>query len=174
MSTIAVVAGGLVAAAAYSYISTPSEVKPPSNQFQEQTPNNPAGYPPSMTSTTGGPTAPTPVAPYVPPAIVPISQPPVVPVPSSIPKPVASSPVSPSTAISPPVAAPISVSSNVVSVPMECAMVKADGTGGYRTANVQGFNATQCATFNAGAASRSDPNTYRMMPSDQVQDCTIL
>ena len=173
MSTIAMVGAGVVAAAAYSYFSTPSVVPPPSNQFQEQTPSNPAGYPPSMTSTTGGPTAPTPVAPSIPSAIVPVAAPPVVPVPSSIPQPVQATPVtSPSTAISAPVAAPApSVSTNVVSVPMECAIVKPDGSGGIHLPAISGYNATQCAAYNNQMAGTG--NSYGMVPVDRVQTCII-
>lgn len=161
MSYIAIAAGGLVAVAAYSYLSTPSDVKKPDSQFREQTPSNPAGYPPSLTSpsTVGGPTAPTPVAPSIPPAITPLAPAPVVPVASSIPKP---------TAVVP------SVSATPVPVPTTVCRLYA-GTGDtYYYGKNPDATAAQCESYNAELIASNSVARYKMVPADTpVAQCVI-
>jgi hypothetical protein len=170
MTTIAVVAGGLVAVAAYSYISTPSDVKKPDNQFQEQTPSNPAGYPPALTSpsTTGGPTAPTPAAPSIPSIIVPLPPKPAVPPATSVPAPI---PVVPA-------AAP---SISAVPVKMACGKNLGSGDTFYREDGTSTLDASGCAAKDAQeaaawAASGSTGSRpyYKMVPADSLKECTIL
>ncbi len=160
MTTIAVVAGGLVAVAAYSYVSTPAAVQRPDSRFQEQTPANPSGYTPQAgPSTQAGPTPSTPAAPAIPQTIISVKPAPVIPPATSI-------PASGSTI----------TSISAKTVPTECAMVKPDGTGGFRTANTYGKNAAQCAAYNAEMAiltPGNTGNTYAMLPSDRVTDCVI-
>jgi hypothetical protein len=166
MSTIAVVAGGLVAVAAYSYISTPSPVKRPDNQFQEQTPSNPAGYPPALTSpsTVAGPTAPTPVAPSIPAVIQPIAPAPAVPPATSLPKPTS---VTPTTSIS--------------ALPMKMACGAKIGDTYYRQDGIATLDAAGCAAKDqeiaaawAASGSTGQRTTYEMVPADALKECTIL